>query len=518
MSPTQHGLRVGALMALAAVLLGWLIARTEILFADGLRYIDQAQRLNRGALAEGVKQAVDHPAYPLAIVAVHRALGGSGPTAWQTAAQIAAAVAGVLLVIPLYLVAWELFGERSAWLGVVLYFAAPLTGHVFADTLSESCFLLFWTWGLWAALKFLREGTFGWLPLTIGFSALAYLSRPEGLLLPAALVGALAAMPLLRSTRMYWPRWWSAVAFLVLGPALLVGPYVAMKGGLGTKPAVARLLGTAPKSAADAVERARPLDPDQSPVETYGWAAKAVFEAVRDSVSIPLLPLAALGLALGRPLRKSPRTWLFLGIVGLAASLGLMRLHATGGYCSPRHAMVMAQILILAAASGLDHLLRRIKIPGRWVGVSDAQFTPGPAIWGLVLLAYAAWVAPAIQEPINAGFGGYRQAGAFLSKHVPPQTKVVDVTGLALYYAQRTGYTFANLIEAPGDPGVRWVVVREAHLKGPWGYCEKLRQLVHGLEPLETYTERQGKHLVHVYVYDRKAGVATAGGPQSERR
>ena len=40
------------------------------------------------------------------------------------------------------------------------------------------------------------------------------------------------------------------MAFLVLGPLLLVGPYVALKGGLGTKPAVARLLGTAPKSAA----------------------------------------------------------------------------------------------------------------------------------------------------------------------------------------------------------------------------------------------------------------------------
>src|SRR5207249_9770236 len=118
----------------------------------------------------------------------------------------------------------------------------PLTGHVLADVLSEGTFLLFWTWGLWAAVRFLKQGTFGWLPPTIGFGVLAYLSRPEGLLLPAALVATLAMMPLLRSTRLNWPRWWAAVGVLVIGPALLVGPYVAAKGGLGTKPAVARLL------------------------------------------------------------------------------------------------------------------------------------------------------------------------------------------------------------------------------------------------------------------------------------
>ncbi len=138
----------------------------------------------------------------------------------------------------------------------------PLTGHVLPDVLSEGTFLLFWTWGLYAALRFLREGSFAWLPPTIGFAALAYLARPEGLLLPMALVACLAAMPILRSTRMLWPRWWAAVGFLVIGPALLVGPYVAMKGGLGTKPAIARLLGTAPKSAATAVERAPAARPE----------------------------------------------------------------------------------------------------------------------------------------------------------------------------------------------------------------------------------------------------------------
>ena len=85
-------------------------------------------------------------------------LGGSQPEDWQTAAQVAATVAGVLLIIPLYLFALELHGPAAAWLACVLSFLVPLTGHVLADVLSEGMFLFFWTLGCWAALRFLRQG------------------------------------------------------------------------------------------------------------------------------------------------------------------------------------------------------------------------------------------------------------------------------------------------------------------------------------------------------------------------
>src|SRR3954466_9264696 len=90
--------RIGLLLVLSGAYLGWLAAHTEILFADGLRYIHQAQSLDQGAWSEGLLKAVDHPAYPLAIVAAHRVIGGDSPDAWQAAAQAASLVAGVLLV------------------------------------------------------------------------------------------------------------------------------------------------------------------------------------------------------------------------------------------------------------------------------------------------------------------------------------------------------------------------------------------------------------------------------------
>ena len=250
-----HLSRVALIVVLAGLLLGWLASHTEIFFADGLRYISQAQGIERGPDSTVLKKAVDHPIYPLTIALVHRWVGGIGPQDWQFAAQLASALAGLALILPLYLMSRELFGDKVALPACLLFlFAVPLNGHVFADTLSESTFLLFWLLGLWAALCFFRTGRLVWLPLLVVASGLAYLTRPEGLLLPAATLATLGLSP-------RWvyhglgKRGVVVLGVLTLGGSSLVGPYMVLKGGLGTKPSVARLLGKAPQSAAQAVER-----------------------------------------------------------------------------------------------------------------------------------------------------------------------------------------------------------------------------------------------------------------------
>ena len=498
----NHLARLVLLMGCVAGLLGWIGGRSSILFADGLRYIDQARKLDLAPTADNLLRSVDHPAYPLAIVGAHRALGGVSPEAWQKAAQMVSICAGVLLVIPLYLVAAEMFGGGSAWLAVLLSFLVPLTGQVMADTLSESLFLLCWTWGVWAGLRFFREGRFGWLPLTAGFAALAYWVRPEGVLLPAAMVATLAVVPLLRSTRMHWPRWWAAVAFLVIGPACLIAPIVAMKGGLATKPAVAKLLGTTAKSAPTAVERERPLNPDQTSTQTMILAARAVAFSIRDAVTIPLIPFALLGLAWSWPPSGRARPWIFLGVIGVAWTLALVRLHATSGYCTPRHAMILAYPLIASAAFGMIRLFEKMAIPGRWLGLDDVRYTAGPLVRLVALGALGSFYFGAIAEPLNERFVGYRGAAEYLKANVPEGEKVVDVTGYSLFYADRPGYTFATLMAAKGDPSVTRMVVRDAHLVGAWWYCDEIRQLLRDRKPVASFPDDPKPKQPVVFVYD----------------
>ena len=330
MSLIQHGVRVALLMATTLGLLWWLTYHSEVTFADGLRYIHQAEQIDQGAWSDGILKAVDHPLHPIAIAAVHEVIGGEGPIAWQRSAQAASILASVLLDHPALpadpgdLRAVDRLARRP-----------PLHGQPDrrvrhrSIVLSESTFLLFWTWGLWAAVRFLREGRFSWLPLTIGFAALAYLARPEGMLLPLALVATLLVLPLHWATRIYWPRWWVAVAFLVVGPLLLAGPYMAAKGGIGTKPSIARLIGTAPKAPPTALEREKPLPADQTTFQTYRYATQRMFRVMRASVTSRCCRSSLLGLIVAWPWSPPGK--------GLALLGDLARTGGGGPGPAPRH-------------------------------------------------------------------------------------------------------------------------------------------------------------------------------------
>lgn len=349
MTTIPHVRRIELLIVAASALLWWLTAHTDVFFADGLRYIAQARAIDQGSWRQGFVRSVDHPIYPMAIAAVHRLMGGADPRDWQTAAQVAAAISGVLLVIPIYLISLEVFGPANAWLACFLLYLLPFNGHVLADALSESTFLLFWSWGLWAALRFLREGRLFWLPLVIALSVVAYLTRPEGLILPVALLGSLLLLSVFYAGEMPRKKAWCAIGVLVAGPILAAGPFMIMKGGISTKPSILRVLGLGRAAPAMAIERERPLDPDQSTIKTISIAARAVARAVDGATSLPLLLLAPVGIAAtwSSPMRR--KHWLFLGtIIGLS-SLAMLRLHAMSGYCTPRHAMVVAWLVIPAS-------------------------------------------------------------------------------------------------------------------------------------------------------------------------
>jgi 4-amino-4-deoxy-L-arabinose transferase-like glycosyltransferase len=543
-------------MAAVAILLGWLVTHTPIVFADGLRYIEQARRLDRGDWRSGIREAVDHPLYPLASAATHRLLRlGESPLDWQFSAQVASAVAGVLLVIPLYLIAMELFGGSTAWLACLMVYLAPVTGHVLADALSEGWFLLFWTWGVWAALRYLRAGRLGWLGLSVALGSLSYFARPEGALLPVALGATLALCLVLRSDRAARRRWCGGLLVLTIGASALVGPYLFLKGGIGTKPAVARLFGLAPPSAAGAVERERFLASEPSVLTTYGLAIRATGEAIHGAVPLPILGLGILGSLLGWRRSARPRAWIFLSVVTIGWLLALIRLHATGGYCSPRHTLIVTVPLLAAAAAGIRSLtalvierVRRSR-PGqafsrraggnRPEGPSPAGFhrpygfvvastllqnSPLPKRRGFtfgrllyllptgLLLAFALWQVRPLLAPLNAGMAGYRDAGEWLARHADASDRVIDVTGWSQFYGERTGYVFANLVEAPSDPSARWVVVRYAHVHGPWPYCARLRGLVDGARLVARFPAERLAGQSRVSLYERPRALSAGGG------
>ena len=203
----------------SAALLGWVIRHSEPTFADGLRYIHQAERIELRRLARRPVRWRRPPASP----------SGNRRDASSDRRRRPGLVAtrGTRALLHLRHRSWsfpsicsalELFGEQAAWLACLLVTVNPVVDDIVVNVLSESTFLLWWTFGLWCAVRFLRDGRFLWLPPAIGLGALAYLTRPEGMLLPAALAATLLISPLFRATRIEWPRWWCALAFHGGGP------------------------------------------------------------------------------------------------------------------------------------------------------------------------------------------------------------------------------------------------------------------------------------------------------------
>jgi hypothetical protein len=437
-------------------------------------------------------------------------IGGEGPVSWGRAALGWSFACVVLLVIPLYLLGLDLFGPDAAGLGCLLVILNPILTNVTVNVLSESSFLLWWTWGLWGAVRFLREGRLAWLPLPIGCAALAYLTRPEGMLLPAAMVAVLLLLPLHRATRLGWRRWWPAFVVLVVGPLCLAGPYMAIKGGLGTKPGIGRVLGLVPDLPPESLGRESPLPPDQTRWETYRIAIGRALRVLTLGVTTPLLPMAVLGVALAlvaaRAGGAAARIWLFLGILVAASGWALMRLHATSGYLTARHGLIPDMILILAAAHGLGWLVRRAVLVGQRLGWAPRGLHPGPVFWavGVGVLFGLPWLrAPG--PPHADPFAVYRATGQWIASHAAPTEQVLDMTEWSLFYGQRVGYVFATVYDAPGDPRVRWVVVRQPHLQGHWPFTRVLRGLIAGREPVAMVPPHPRSGELQIRIYDLSA-------------
>jgi hypothetical protein len=293
------------------------------------------------------------------------------------------------------------------------------------------------------------------------------------------------------------------MAFLLGGVAVLVGPYVLAKGGLGTKPGVARVLGLAPGSQPLALEREKPLAEGQSALDTYLIATVRMAKVFRAAVTPPLFLFALLGLGLAAKSRPRIRAWLFLLVVLAISAVGLVRLHATGGYCTVRHGLVPGLLLTIVAAHGVTWLMGKVSIPGRWLGLACDRLRPGPAVWSALIAFFV--VIPNFRSlgPFNAGpFSVYRETGRWLARNTYDDGMVLDLTDWSLYFSDRPGYIFANVYEAPLDPKTRWIVARKPHVEGRWHYSEVLRDLIAGREPIVTLPPDAGPNRVQIRIYD----------------
>jgi hypothetical protein len=178
------------LVLLAVGLRAWQLTHTEVASRDSITYVRMAWQLEHNPWREVLPKSPQHPGYSLAVLAVsplfRQLLPNDLPMAWQLSAQLASALASVLLLVPMFFLGRELFDRRIAFWGCLLFQCLPTSGKVMGDGLSDTLFLLFACAGLWFAFVALRRGTWPLFALTGLAGGLAYLTRPEGALIVGA--------------------------------------------------------------------------------------------------------------------------------------------------------------------------------------------------------------------------------------------------------------------------------------------------------------------------------------------
>lgn len=416
-----------------------------------------------------------HPGFAMVILGVHNLVapwlkeGDSNP--WAFVVRIVSVAGYGLLVLSVYLLGKQLFGRVEGLVGSALVAFSPPVLRIAADGLSDTlgCALLVFSGFFYCRLLErgrARDAVAGSLAAGIG-----YLIRPEALQLHLAVLAFLALRFLIGIA---WLRRKTLrlLVITVIPAALLVVPYVYIKGSPLTKKAYLVDLATAQGAPTAANDAASPTQGAavQEPIPTP-TAAPAVRRPKSEPVwvsSVAKFQLDARSYAVG--MYKLMMNWLrltgfmFLPLIlvglgrhslalgsrsggrlimgaALANLLGLpFALYCLCNYLDIRHVLPLFTLTTVGAWPGIifiGGLLRR--------GISEGfRIMSRPFVWPISLepvcaavcvLMLASLAILGLNQRVDGHTEAFRIAGEWMKSHVPKETPIVDPSFVVSHYA-----------------------------------------------------------------------------------
>lgn len=453
------------LAALIVPLRAWLLYNTEVMARDSVGYIRYALRFEEKPYAEVLCAFDQQPAYPLAIWFTSmplRAWGGTTPEVMQWSAQLVSALAAVLLVVPMFYLGKALWDARVGFGGALLFQVLPMSGHHLSDGMSESLFVLFVAAALWCGVLALQGRRWHWFVACGTMSGLAYLTRPEGAVVLAAVGLTLAGFQLFAAWREPWPRWLAQCACLVV-PALVVGSaYVSATGCLTNKPSIQRM-GEFAESSVGTVERRSQLPglwaqlwADSfihltSPMSRLVRGVRAlIFEIGHALHYLGCIPLAVAFIWQRKTLFGNRASWAILCYFCLHAA-ALLLLARSAGYLSDRHVMTLIMLLCYPTMLGILQFATWISAWRQRDGANPVMSSVPFAAMTMLGLAVVACL-PKTLERLHDNRAGNHALGLWLREQLHDGDLVFDDHDWSNYYA---GQVFLEGKEPAARPDYR---------------------------------------------------------------
>jgi 4-amino-4-deoxy-L-arabinose transferase-like glycosyltransferase len=469
-SVAPSALPLAILVAAAALRAYWIIHHATLIM--GVGYVRIAENLlNRGSyvgLFEG-PELVFPPFFP-ALLAFSTLLAGSV----EGAARLIAFVAGVLLVPIAFALARLMYGPRVALWIAVLTALHPALIDLSSTAESETVYLPLMFVGLYWAMRALDSGSLRhtvWCGTMFG---LAYLTRPEALLFPVVLSGAMLL------TGLRNPVCTKRVVFRCLclfAPILALGTpwviYLSLHTGglrLDGKGIINYTIGARRNSGMSHAEAALGVGPDLSEegpqlspnhfimaahhppsareVVSY-WFKSArrnkatLFDLLISPVfgSVLGIGLTALGL-FGRPWdqRRAVREAVLLGIA-LAHVFLFLGLHVV----LFRYVLPLMTVTLLWVAKGIDEVARwgvgtarravpLLRLAPRRVDLGVRSVLIGALL--LVMLWGLRWGSPL--QAYGPSIGSLKEVGTWLARYRPGSKRVMTTHPQIPYYSHGT--------------------------------------------------------------------------------
>lgn len=471
-----------AIVLLAACLHTIGIARTLLPAQDGLKLIRFARQFQNDPWADVVRGADVHPLYPALVAIVEpvvaQAIGESADT-WRIAAQLVAVLASLGLLIPVYFLTEAIFDRRIAFIAAGVLALLPRAAEVGRETLGDGLGLVATFMALWLAARALRSGDWRFAAGAGAASGLGYLARPEAILLPAV-IGLAWLVDRMRPSIPARPRATLALSLMLLIPALSIGGYATIKGGISEKVSLRTAAGLGPqamlvRSVPQPVPRGLD-DPrwDFSPKEEtdniairgLGQALKRILGRWWEELAWFFAVMTVWGVARRRAVRQAiacdettgkPRIESrLLGLFALVYLAALLRHSTTLGYLSWRHVLPLVVASMPWAAAGtylccrrIGELMRLSSRPARFARYAATAFTLG--------LSIAVQMNPSHWNHLSRW--GHWSAGRWLAAHAAPGEKVLDTRGWAQFVSRLPGYDYWHVRQALTDSALAYVLV-----------------------------------------------------------
>src|SRR3990172_5556546 len=168
-----------SILVFLSFLFRFLLAGRDVVYPDSCLYLSYAKSILTGKFSfnfSGGVETVLPPLYSLSD-AVFTFLTGN----FETAGVLVSAIAGALLIVPVFYLAKDIYNETAAWISSVLVFLSPVFIHWSGAMLTESLFITLFISGIALGWHALERRSKLFILLSGIFVGLAYMTRVIGL-------------------------------------------------------------------------------------------------------------------------------------------------------------------------------------------------------------------------------------------------------------------------------------------------------------------------------------------------